>query len=403
MAVMHLTHVLSALPLPGISRQSSGTATPVIMRRISNARLCRSKARNQSPGPMPPRRFGINRSPRLSTTSSPKLYTMEALLESVQTLSTKMGKYRTKRSIAHASIRMFTTAVITLQGVAKYLTAIRTNPIGTVIDLQGPLPSHLSTLIETPIRSDPHSPVTVFESRVDKAINALLSWSLPVYELFSVDPQPTYAEEVTNELALKIQADFSTETLQADESGFTRLASAQGWEDIDDVESNTLDSIQFDPPEASTPLVPKIGNPRFDTSDYSLPGLKSDTPSVLPGMTLDDFKRLVSAIGRRLIRRPDAVVTRGDKILIIVENKLRKKTEGVRQLQKYMTDLLDADSSALGMVCVLGLHGIEVAMFRRQGDDGFDWLGGDGHWCLANDPFVRKELYKVRQEALDEQ
>ncbi|KAJ6473531.1 hypothetical protein C8R47DRAFT_713370 [Mycena vitilis] len=328
---------------------------------------------------------------------------MEALLESVQTLSTNMGKYRSKRSIGYASIRMFTNAVITLQDVTKYLTAIRTNPIGTVIDLQGPLPSHLSTLIKTPIRSDPDSPVTVFESRVDKAINALLSWSLPVYELFSVDPQPTYAEEVTNELALKIQADYSTETLHADESGFTRLASAQGWEDTDDVGSKTLDSIQFDPPEASTPLVPKIGNPRFDTSDYSLPGLKSDTPSFLPGMTLDDFKRLVSAIGRRLIKRPDAVVTRGDKILIIVENKLRKKTEGVRQLQKYMTDLLDADSSALGMVCVLGLDGIEVAMFRRQGDDGFDWLGGDGHWCLADDPFVRKELYKVRQEALDEQ
>ncbi|KAF8918730.1 hypothetical protein CPB85DRAFT_1281067 [Mucidula mucida] len=105
-----------------------------------------------------------------------------------------------------------------------------------------------------------------------------------------------------------------------------------------------------------------------------------DAPSQLGTDIILDFNnRLVmNSPGRITIKRPDLVVCLLEgmsellaKNVVIVEDKLYRRMDAVKQLLGYMKDLEDGYRKALGLAVVLTTKfELQVAMFRRSRDDG---------------------------------
>ncbi|KAJ7139670.1 hypothetical protein C8R44DRAFT_309483 [Mycena epipterygia] len=273
-------------------------------------------------------------------------------------------------------------------------------------DIENSYPDSLKALVMKPLIHDPDAPQATFESEVDRIISAHLNWFFPVQNDFYVAPQATYAAEIVDEDLDKIQDLWSIVVEarsppqpgpleiypQSEDSSmlFSPMTTSTPKGKAKDTSAETGSDVHTPPTEQ---YHPSIGT-------FRSPSARTELPSVLPDVALDFFKRMVHDIGRRQIKWPDFCVTFKDEILVIAEDKLLNRAEAIGQLQQYMHDLYSAGSEALGMACVLGLTGLEVAMFRRSPVGDFHWLGGQGTWHLASHPFVRAELWKIRQRVL---
>lgn len=130
-----------------------------------------------------------------------------------------------------------------------------------------------------------------------------------------------------------------------------------------------------------------------------------DSISHLSHARTDKIGRLVrhASKGKLNIKRPDFVLYRKERAYLVIEDKLQKRTEGVRQLFKYMDDL-GQDENTIGMVFRHSTdQGIMVTILKRSKvGQPLENLDGKScrriedpdecHWFQATDPFVHKIL-----------
>ncbi|RPD53425.1 hypothetical protein L226DRAFT_617385 [Lentinus tigrinus ALCF2SS1-7] len=130
-------------------------------------------------------------------------------------------------------------------------------------------------------------------------------------------------------------------------------------------------------------------------------------------LTVDALGRLVDKRpGRVAFKRPDFVVSHNKKPLLIIEDKLRGKTPGVRQLHTYLRDL--GQDGTVGMC--FSTHPrtgcLVVAMLRlelRGPTNGLAlrWIGAkldpepQCTWYRASDKLVRQTLLDIAKRAID--
>lgn len=112
--------------------------------------------------------------------------------------------------------------------------------------------------------------------------------------------------------------------------------------------TNSLQDISDSSEYVQQPDLPPL--PTLKELGLFPPLPKTPLPGALPGVALDQLSRLVSnEAGRLQIKRPDFVVYRLHRCLLVCENKLRIRAAAVRQLKGYMTDLRSSNPYALGM------------------------------------------------------
>lgn len=281
-----------------------------------------------------------------------------------------------------------------------------------------------------------------YESNVDSKVLALLTFIFPVLLEFIIGNQWSYNPELTDDERVNIQADWSIRADVDEDFSYSREDPSEEGNasqlSFSDLETSTppnqfseLSSQVSDSPQSSSAGLSLSFDLPFDVlrdslqdnaelSDYvqqphlpPLPTLedlgafppipKIPLPKVLSGVALDPMARLVSNhAGRLELKRPDFVAYRLLRCLLICENKLRIKSAAVRQLKGYMRDLRSSNPHALGMACVGGLRGLEVAMFKwRNPDvpdwkrDTIDWIGSDGTWYRDDLDPVFQQLRSV--------
>ncbi|KAK7435895.1 hypothetical protein VKT23_019426 [Stygiomarasmius scandens] len=135
----------------------------------------------------------------------------------------------------------------------------------------------------------------------------------------------------------------------------------------------------------------------------------------IPGVMLDPHGRLTLIKG--VIGRPDFTVVvwkkMADTAFILVEDKIQKKADAVRQIKRYMGDYLQVERPILGMVYVLTPtgkdQGLSVALFRQVkdskeirslGPQGLADNEKDVIWFKPLDPFVCEQVKKALKEAI---
>ncbi|KAF9031650.1 hypothetical protein BDZ89DRAFT_1158780 [Hymenopellis radicata] len=294
----------------------------------------------------------------------------------------------------------------------------------------GELPKFLDKLI-TDVGDTSSKGQLRFESHIDLLVSGVLAHYFPVKQAFLIGPQYTYIQGITDARLLEIGDHWSRyvagstmiwedDTQQSDDAGPSTRRNEL-----------SLNSDPFDPDffksmvGASTPKAPgknpthnfmnNIRSPQqpfspetpssAPTASGSLPSqanafpspilpspihpmpempppksFMKDAPSRLGKNDILDFNgRLVmNSPGRITIKRPDLVVCLLEgmlnilaKNIVIVEDKLFRRMDAVKQLLGYMKDLEDGCRNALGLAVVLTTKfELQVAMFRRLCPDG---------------------------------
>ncbi|KAF5390480.1 hypothetical protein D9757_005260 [Collybiopsis confluens] len=230
----------------------------------------------------------------------------------------------------------------------------------------------------------------IYESRVDEKCSALLNYLYPPSLGFRVGPQASYNEEID------VTDEYSTRVDSGDASWLADPHQLH----IDETSSIPMDST---PPKRSKQWLPHavprefqltpnflMGDSAGDTSwlvnpisldvaafpespapsgtseewlgqdvppGYQLEHLppnfvaaKQAVPDHIANAGMDVFGRVVDTTpGRLVIKKPDFVVRKGERILLVVEDKMCKKEAAVRQLKGYMKDLRSSNMDAIGM------------------------------------------------------
>ncbi|KAK7030565.1 hypothetical protein R3P38DRAFT_3353324 [Favolaschia claudopus] len=353
-----------------------------------------------------------------------------------------------------APLKFFRALETVIESIVTDVDAIIQNRM-SLYDIENAYPESLADLVSVPLHGTVEDPRTAFESEVDRVVCAHLSWFFPIQDDFYVAPQATYAAEISEDDAMMVIQEMWS-TVQEYSNSVARLSDQESSLDTEPLELSVLEwdsvvhnqaedfgeantnALLSDPPfepsaihSTSTPKTqresesaPQAGSSTgsrtipLEEGEPEIPSSPASGPSTIPSVMLrhptpenelpsrlkhaapDFYKRLIRTIGRRRIRRPDFCVTYKRRIIAIVEDKLGRKHDAIPQLKRYMEELHESGPDALGIACVLDHHGSMMAMLKRTGPAQFTWLGGEDTWHRPDSPFVRAEMWKIRQGAL---
>ncbi|KAE9384105.1 hypothetical protein BT96DRAFT_982371 [Gymnopus androsaceus JB14] len=277
------------------------------------------------------------------------------------------------------------------------------------IDVNGnlqPIPTSLPQAIlehlQQPLRNNPDpsaGEARFYESLIDDPTNGVLSFFYPTILGFRVAPQFTYNTEVSNPLT----DEYSTHA-DAGDASWIELG---GFLDDSEPVFNPEDQAQAHstpPNDHPWPQSSKT-NPAPIYRELNIKAVR-ELPAFIPNLALDSLGRTVdSTPGRLKSKRPDFIVAKGLKTLIIVENKITSKMPAIRQLKGYMTDLRTSNPSAIGMACIGGQLGLEIAFMKWN--EGLEIVpleygpNGKPKWFPVKDPRVFQTFVRILVENVE--
>ncbi|KAF7378077.1 hypothetical protein MSAN_00231900 [Mycena sanguinolenta] len=288
-------------------------------------------------------------------------------------------------------------------------------------------PAELPVFLAELNRARPVSNSRLYEAYVDTVVSAFLGHYFPVSHHFLVHPQWTYNLPIVDPRTIQTLADLSIYAQPPGEYSEDSAGSDNLEPPLDNIESDD-DLAPFDEATGGVPLdytredvsfgevggtstPPRINHPLPSTTDDRMwehvprgQGVGAEQ-SLTSNVGIDFHERAVPAgPGRLTIKRPDFIVSRDRKVLLIVEDKLYSRTAAIGQLAKYMKDFRTDFPAIIGMIGRLGETGIEVAFYhwKNQTDQEPAALQSpQGEmWLDVDDKFVRSTWLSVFDSAM---
>ncbi|KAF5343295.1 hypothetical protein D9758_016497 [Tetrapyrgos nigripes] len=233
--------------------------------------------------------------------------------------------------------------------------------------IEGEIKQRLLTAKKTP-------EVGRFEAYVDSLVNTFLNWYCPGDQSFIVRPQWTY-RNVADPEQVKIQDE---------------------WSNIANVSYTPSSQAAFAVGVSRTSTPP----PPRSMKKAVAPTTEASQKVSEVDIHVDEDNRAVTT-GKGRIRRPDFVAAlmrsiQDDLPLIIVEDKLSRRSAARKQLLEYMEDFRDVPY-LLGMAFVLDEDRLVVGLFEKAvgKTNPIQLKKGTKTWFSPTDPFVHGIMVRV--------
>ncbi|KAF5372460.1 hypothetical protein D9758_005315 [Tetrapyrgos nigripes] len=298
-----------------------------------------------------------------------------------------------------------------LQNVSKRLQKeTSTDTSGYIADLnrviadleRAKVPSRLPEDLEQRLnRAKIGTETGLFEGFVDGVSGGMLTHYLPVSEGFLVQPQPTYKKLYEDEQALAEEANLSMEVNLGEEDNADE--GEERSEKYSDVEDNDRE-----PPEEFLPITSPILPFRSSRTTLNRKDIVSSLPTGSPVKNFDISNLAHVDEANRIVpnepgglRRPDfncvKMLTPRDRLFLLVENKLRLKSQAIRQLEDYMDDYPDCK---YGICFVMDHKRLEAGVLWREGNGAIiQRRGGRNAWYSPTSQEFHKIMLEIREYA----